>query len=183
MSWSADTRLSPHYCLRDLVECGETFHALAREPETRLANLPVEADSVAALAGLATLVLEPVLAEFGSLTLTYGLASPALSRAVQREVGRVAPSLDQHAAHERSATGRMVCSRGGAAVDLLVAGVPATVVARFVATQTPFDRLYLYGEDRPVHVSWGAANDGTVVRVERRGDGVVVPRRVPVRRL
>lgn len=57
---------------------------------------------------------------FSALELTYGFASPALTRHIR---GRIAPNLDQHAGSELGRTGRLVCPRRGQACDLQVAGV------------------------------------------------------------
>jgi hypothetical protein len=51
------------------------------------------------------------------IELTYGFCSPELARRIP---GRIAPALDQHAAHERNARGKAVCPRLGAAVDFIV---------------------------------------------------------------
>jgi hypothetical protein len=45
---------------------------------------------------------------FGMIELTYGFCSPQLAGHIP---GRIAPALDQHAAHERNAKGKVVCSR------------------------------------------------------------------------
>ena len=77
---------------RQLIECGET------QQKTQLPNLPKEADTYTALYELAVNVLDPIIEYYGSIKLTYGFCSPALARAISN---RIAPELDQHAAHER----------------------------------------------------------------------------------
>ncbi len=50
-------------------------------------------------------------------------------------------------------------------------------VARWVVTNTPFDRLYFYGPDLPIHVSYGPENSRQVVRMVAAGkSGRLVPR-------
>ena len=50
-------------------------------------------------------------------------------------------------------------------------------VASFIAETTAFDRLYVYGEDRPLHVSVGPQRSGLVYRLADFG-ARRVPRRV-----
>lgn len=69
-----------------------------------------------------------------------------------------------------------MCERGGQACDLRVPGVSSEVVAEFIWRELPFDRVYLYGADRPLHVSWGPKPLGMVVRMERSRSGRLVPR-------
>lgn len=157
-----DSLASAYFRYRALIQCGETFARVtaALEPAARdRVNLPLEEESWGALAELATTLLDPLVERFGAVTLTYVFAGPWLARRVP---GRVAPSLDQHASFERTRTGRRVCERGGAAADLCVADVDARTLARFITTTLPFDRLYFYGEDRPLHVSVGPQKSRTV---------------------
>ena len=74
--------------------------------------------------------------------------------------GRVAPKLDQHAAHEINSKKTVICPRLGAAIDFLVQDENMREVSDWVAENTPFDRLYFYGEDMPVHVSYGPEQKG-----------------------
>jgi hypothetical protein len=117
-------------------------------------------------------VLDPLREEFGALQITYGFSPPPLARAAK---GPKAPNLDQHAACERTRTGQLLCAREGAAVDLRVPGRTAAEVARFVRAALPFDRLYFYGADRSLHVSWHPSPIGSVCDCRR-----TTPRRVPL---
>lgn len=90
--------------------------------------------------------------------------------------GRIAPSLDQHAAWERTRTGRLVCPRRGAAVDLRVPGVDAGTVARVITT-LPFDRLYFYGDELPLHVSAGPEACRACFELRGVASGRRVPRK------
>lgn len=124
--------------------------------------------------GLAETVVDPVWARFGAVALSYGFASPALTRHVK---GRIAPSLDQHAGVERNAKGARVCDRGGQACDFCVEGVSSLVVAAFLRETADFDRMYLYGPERPVHVSVGPASSRKVYAMVSGGRSLV-PREV-----
>lgn len=159
-SRSLDRAASRHFTIRDLCECSEAWR------RTRIDNRPQTAETYSALESLARQVLDPLVDRFGKVTLTYGFASSALSRAIGRGV---APRLDQHAGHERNSAGRLICPRLGQACDLFVPQVSSWEVARFIVDETPFDRLYLYGENRPVHVSHGPDHARSVTYVDRGG--------------
>jgi hypothetical protein len=66
---------------------------------------------------LATHILDPVIDYFGMIRLTYGFCSHELGKHIKH---RVAPKLDQHAAHERNSKGNLICPRLGAAIDFIV---------------------------------------------------------------
>lgn len=48
-----------------------------------------------------------------------------------------------------------LCERRGAAVDFIVDDESMLEVAQWIVANTPFDRLYFYGDREPVHVSFG----------------------------
>ena len=152
---------------RQLIECGET------QAKTGLANLPGQPESYNALLDLALNVLDPVIDYFGMIRLTYGFCSPALARQIP---GRIDPKRDQHAAHEVNRQGRPVCERLGAAVDFIVEDENMLEVAQWIVANTPFDRLYFYGEGLPIHVSFGPNHDRQVVRMISSTTGRLTPR-------
>ena len=156
---------------RDLIECGETWHRLAGEGG--FDNRPRQPESYTALLELAEQVLDPVIDWFGMVELTYGFCSPALARQIP---GRIDPKRDQHAAHERNRLGNPVCQRLGAAVDFIIADEDMLEVARWLAMNTPFDRLYFYGADKPIHVSYGPEHSRQVVTMRPGPSGRLVPR-------
>lgn len=139
-----DAPCGRHFTYRQLVECGET------QTRTGIANLPKRPESYTALRDLAANVLDPVIDYFGMVRLTYGFCSPELARQIE---GRIAPKLDQHAACELNRKGEPVCPRRGAAADFIVEDEDMEEVARWIMDNLPYDRLYYYGKDRPVHVS------------------------------
>jgi len=49
-------------------------------------------------------------------------------------------------------------------------------VAQWVIGNTPFDRLYFYGDGKPIHVSYGPDQKRTVVRMIPGKTGRLVPR-------
>ncbi len=163
-----------YFKYRDLVECGKTWRDHVAQG-TPIDNMPREPASVVALGALALAVLDPLVDQFGPIVLTYGFATPALTRKIR---ARIAPALDQHAAHELGRRGRPICLRGGAAVDLVVPGRPASEVARWLGKAVRFDRLYLYGDDRPLHVSYGPEASGAIIEMVPGPSGRRVPRRI-----
>ena len=162
-----DEPCGQNYTFRQLIECGETWERI------RIDNIPKAADTYNALAELARNVLDPVIDYFGGIKLTYGFASPALTRHIK---SRIAPKLDQHAACELTARGTSMCDRSGAAVDFLVEYEDMREVARWIVANCGFDRLYFYGSERPIHVSVGPLQSGEVYGLRESGG-----RRIPYR--
>ncbi|HYE36004.1 DNA phosphorothioation-associated putative methyltransferase [Methylocaldum sp.] len=160
-----DAACGRYFIYRQLIECGET------QARTGLPNLPNEPDSYTALYALAVNILDPVVDYFGMIELTYGFCSPELARQIP---ARIAPELDQHAAHELSRKGSPICPRLGAAVDFLVRDENMEEVARWIMANLPYDRLYYYGPDKPVHVSYSERPAGEAYEMR-----VVGGRRVP----
>jgi hypothetical protein len=151
---------------RSFIECGETQHRLG------LKNLPLNPATYNALYDLATQILDPVVDYFGGIRLTYGFCSPGLGRHITKGV---APKLDQHAGHERGRTGKLICDRGGAACDFLIEDEDMRQVADWLIANTPFDRLYFYGSDRPIHVSYSAAGVRQAFSMHKTTSGRLVP--------
>ena len=110
-------------------------------------------------------ILDPIITHFGpnAFQLTYGFCSPDLKRFLEQKHpqtgqrhGRVSPHLDQHMAHEKNRNGRYYCDRLGAACDFRIQGVSSDIVVDWIVAQPlPFDSLYFYGVDRPIHISYG----------------------------
>ena len=164
-----DDRCGANLKYHDLIICGETVL------RTGLPNLPKSLDSYRALRELAENVLDPVIDWYGSITLTYGFCSPELAKQIP---GRIAPNLDQHAAHEVNRLGRRICLRLGAACDFIVQDEDMLEVARWVVANTPFDRLYVYNRDRPIHVSYGPEHKREVYEMVAGAGGRRMPKRL-----
>ncbi|UQA61410.1 hypothetical protein [Polyangium aurulentum] len=172
-----DEPCGEHFTYRDLVECGETWSHLAPPAGEGIDNAPRVSETFNALRSLCATVLDPAVNRFGRIVLTYGFASPRLTRHIR---GRIAPAIDQHASHEVNRAGVPICSRLGAAADFLVPGVDSREVARWIVDSAAFDRLYFYDPDRPLHVSVGPENMRQVVHMRRTASGRRVPRIVAV---
>ena len=167
-----DTPCGRFLVLRDLVEAGETWR------RTRVPNLPERPETVASMHRLTEEILDPVIAEFGRLEVTYGFASRALMRLVP---GRIDSTRDQHAGHELKADGTPICPRLGQAADFRVEGVCSGRIARWIAERLPFDRIYFYGVDRPLHVSVGPEEKRMLVTMLTSAGGRRVPQVRPLR--
>jgi len=161
-----DSRCGQYLNFRQLIECGET------QAQTGLVNLPKFPGSYNALYDLVVKVLDLVIDYFGMIHLTYGFCSQELAKKIP---GRIDPKRDQHAAHELNRRGRPICERLGAAVDFLVEDESMLEVAQWVAANTPFDRLYFYGADKPIHVSFGPNHDRQIVRMTFSKTGRLMP--------
>ena len=163
-----DAPCGKYLSYRQLIECGET------QKSSGLPNLPRQADSYTALHDLAVHILDPVIDYFGLIRLTYGFCSHDLGKLIKK---RVAPRLDQHAAHERNTRKNHICPRLGAAVDFIIDDENMREVADWIAENTPYDRLYFYGDNRPVHVSYGPEQKGEYIDLVISKSGRQVPRK------
>ena len=61
-------------------------------------------------------------------------------------------------------------------MDFIVEDENMLEVAQWVVANTPFDRLYFYTDDKPIHVSFGPNHDGQIVRMVPSKSGGLVPR-------
>jgi hypothetical protein len=163
-----DESCGSYLTYRQLIECGETQQA------TGISNLPKQTDSYNALYDLAINILDPVIEYFGMVRLTYCFCSHELGKHINK---RVAPKLDQHAAHEVNTKKNLICPRLGAAVDFIVNDENMREVADWVVENTPFDRLYFYGDDRPIHVSYGPEQKREYVDLIVTESGQQVPKK------
>jgi DNA phosphorothioation-associated putative methyltransferase len=163
-----DDSCGEHFTFRSLIECGETQRRLG------LKNLPLNPASYNALHDLATQVLDPLVDYFGGIKVTYGFCSAELGKHITK---RVAPKLDQHAACELGPRKGPICDRLGAACDFIVEDEDMREVADWIIANLPFDRLYFYGPDRPIHISYGPQNSLAAYQMARTASGAVVPKR------
>ncbi len=161
-----DEPCGKYFNYRDLIECGET------QKKTGIANLPKEADSYTALYELAINILDPVIDYFGMIKLTYGFCSIELAKEIP---GRIAPRLDQHAAHEKKSNGKLICERLGAACDFIIEDEDMEEVALWMSENTKFDRIYFYGADSPIHVSFSTFSSRQITRMKPTSNGKYIP--------
>lgn len=168
-----DAACSRHLRYRDVIACGDTYQRMAAAGAVD--NVPRQVATVRAIEQLCEGLLDPMIEKFGSMQLTYGFASPMLTGQIKRSI---APRIDQHAGFEVGVGGQPICDRGGLAVNVIVPGVPSERLAHWVATNVRFDRMYVYGPNRPIHVSVGPQNAGAIVRMSPSATGRLVPRKI-----
>lgn len=161
-----DDSCGRYFTFRQFIECGET------QAQTALPNLPKQPETYNAFYDLAVQILDPVIDYFGMIRLSYGFCSPELASKIP---GRVDPSRDQHAGHELNRRGNLICERLGMAVDFVIDDESMLEVAQWIVTNTPFDRLYFYGDDKPVHVSFGPNNDKQIIQLISGKSGNLFP--------
>jgi len=121
-------------------------------------NTAQQSESIDALTALTRELLEPIEKQFGEINITYGFTSFELLNYIRKNSpGDMAPELDQHAAFELNSRDNRICKRDGAACDIYIAGYENQmhIIAAYVINTLPFDRLYFYGSDRPLHITFG----------------------------
>ncbi len=147
-----------------------------KHPKYTLGNQPNEF-SRQYLINLCESILRPVSQQFGDVTVTYGFTSTDLYRYLQKNSPKnTAAEIDQHASMEHNSKGNRICKRDGAACDFLVEGYENRMaeVARYITAELHYDRLYFYGNDKPIHVSIGPDNSRYALIRETRPDGLRV---------
>jgi hypothetical protein len=163
-----DAPCGRYWRYRDIVEVGETWRSLMPH------NVPTNPETYAAIRTLCSELLDRVTDAFALPVLTYGFASPALTRHIS---GHICPAIDQHAGCELGRAGRPISPRLGQAVDFYVPGNSSGTVAAWIEENVHFDRLYFYGPERPIHVSIGPDCLRTVVSMFAGPTGRLVPQR------
>lgn len=157
--------LGRYLTLEEFCTCTQTYRKYADQIDPFPKNLP---ETLPALQALNQLILDPVIDHFGRerFRLTYGFCSSDLRKFLEQKDpvtglknGRVAPNLDQHMAHEVKKTGKYYCDRLGASCDFYITNLETCQVIDWILQQKlPFDSLYFYGNDRPLHISYGPRN-------------------------
>ena len=153
--------------VNELIECGET------QLQLKLDNSPKQMESFDALFDLIEHILNPVAKELGDIQLTYGFCSLELSKHIH---SRIYPKLDQHSACELNTKGALICDRKGASCDFYIKGMSSLELAKWVSNNTKFDRLYFYGENLPIHVSYGPDHSRQIVTMHKGKSGKLIPK-------
>jgi hypothetical protein len=154
--------LGKYLTLAAFCTCTQTYRKYTDQIDPYPKNLE---ETISALAALCQHIIDPVIDAFVQerFQLTYGFCSVDLKRWLAKKdpvtgmkQGRVSPHLDQHMAHEVNRRGNYYCSRLGAACDFRIVDLPSDeLVAWIVGQGLPFDSLYFYGVERPIHISYG----------------------------
>tara|TARA_B100001123_G_C15144933_1_gene961150 strand:- start:426 stop:965 length:540 start_codon:yes stop_codon:yes gene_type:complete len=153
----------------DFITCCDTYK------KNTVNNIPRQIETYNAIKQLIINVLDPIIEHFGAIQITYGFASSELTKYIHYQI---APKLDQHAGHELNTRGSIICPRGGQAVDFFIPGITSYEIAAWIMDNLQFDRLYYYGDDCPIHVSYGPEmkNECYLMKKNKNGD-----RRMPHR--
>ncbi len=155
-------QIGKYFTLEDFCICTTTYQKYAEKINCYPTNLKA---TVSALQALSQFILEPIIDYFGKdkFQLTYGFCSPDLKKYLSKKDpitgiknGRVDPTRDQHMAYELKKNGKYYCERLGAACDFLIIGVESDrIVDWILRSHLPFDSIYYYGANRPIHISYG----------------------------
>lgn len=168
---------SLHFTYQMLFHCSTTWQSIMSK------NLPKQESSWQAYKNLAVNVLDPLVEHFGIPFITYGFSSNELTASIRKKLKpNISPPLDQHSACELNKNGNLICPRQGAAVDLIYPNISSFKVAIWLANNTPFDRLYIYGDERPLHVSYGPEDSRKIVLLETKNNKQI-PRTISLEKL
>jgi hypothetical protein len=144
-----------------------------------ISNKPTK-ESYDAISQLCQHILVPLQEHYGALEVTYGFTAGELLNQIRKHApSGIAPKLDQHAAHERTRNSTYYCDRLGAACDIVVPALKNEMgaVANWISKNLNYDRLYFYGKDRPIHISFGPDNKRFIQIMKTSTTGKRVPMR------
>ncbi|MEL7313462.1 MAG: hypothetical protein AAFN08_00740 [Cyanobacteria bacterium J06559_3] len=154
--------LGRYLTLEEFCTCTQTYRKYVDQIDPYPKNLE---ETIPALEAFCQHIIDPVIDAFGRerFQLTYGFCSADLKRWLAKKDpmtgikhGRVSPNLDQHMAHEVNWNGNYYCSRLGAACDFKIVNLSSDELVEWIVAQgLPFDSLYFYGAERPIHISYG----------------------------
>lgn len=154
--------LGKYQTLQEFCTCTQTYRKFADQIDPHPRN---PSETIPVLEALCQHILDPVIDHFGQerFQLTYGFCSTDLKWFLSQKDpqtgiknGRVDLSRDQHMAHEKNRNGKFYCDRLGVACDFRIVGVEGDRLVEWILEQQlPFDSLYYYGGDRPIHISYG----------------------------
>jgi len=164
---------SKHFKYSDFTQCGIT------QAKTLIANTVKDLRTIEAIKELANLILEPITKNFGQVNLTYGLCSNDLLLQIKKQPSPgIAPQLDQHAGYEVNSRGTRICKRDGFACDFYVTGIDSLTIAKWIVGNLPFDHLYFYGKDRPLHISIAPENNYAITLLEQSPSERRIPKNI-----
>jgi hypothetical protein len=156
--------IGKYLTLEEFCTCSQTYQKYGE----KIYPYPKNSETITALQNLAQFIIDPIIDNFKreKFQLTYGFCSNDLKKFLQKKDpntglknGRIDPGRDQHCAHEINQKGQYYCSRLGAACDFRIINLTSDRLIDWILTQKlPFDSLYFYGSDRPIHISYGSQN-------------------------
>jgi hypothetical protein len=162
---------SKHFSYEDFYYCSNTWQ------RTKVSNSPEQDETYESIKQLATTILDPIVETFGKIEISYGFCSHALASEIKKnDKPLISPNLDQHAGYELNSKGNRICSRGGFACDFIIPDLSMKLIAKWIVDNCDFDRLYFYGENRPIHVSIGPDDKRQIVIMKQLDNGLYIPR-------
>ncbi len=140
--------------LQEFCTCTKTYQRHSNDIDP----YPWQPESHNAIALLFDHILDPIIDHFGKdkFILTYGFCSIDLKKFLERGRNQTCAKVDQHCAHEVNSKGRLICDRKGAAADFCILGLDSDDLINWIQqVGLPFDSIYYYGSNRPIHISYG----------------------------
>lgn len=162
--YNSDIKISKYLSLNYFCTCTNTYKKYA----SQIKPFPTNSASLTAIKNLCEHIIDPIIDYFSEeqFKLTYGFCSKDLKRFLEKKDpitnqknGRVDPNTDQHMCFEMNRNGQYYCKRPGAACDFTITNMPSNKVIDWILdTKLPFDSLFYYGAERPIHISYGSEN-------------------------
>jgi hypothetical protein len=153
--------LGKYLTLEDFCTCSQTY----KKYHNKIDIIPKNPETLLALKDLNKFIIDPIIDHFGKdkFKLTYGFCSPNLKRYLDKKDpitgeknGRIDSTRDQHMCHEINKNNQYYCQRLGASCDFLIIDIASEELVTWILEQKlPFDSLYFYGKERPIHISYG----------------------------
>lgn len=162
-------KCSKFFSYEDIYQCGETWF----KNKELISNIPKEKATYEGIKKLCENILDPIHENFGKINLTYGFASLELTKKIK---GRTYPITDQHAGFEKINNGEFICKRLGQAVDFKITNISSLKIGQWIIeNQLPFDRIYFYGSEKPLHISYGPENKKQIIHMKEYKKNKRVP--------
>jgi hypothetical protein len=175
--------LTYEHFLAGVLSASETLFRLQKDG-IEVKNEPVQKETFEQIDLLRQNIFVPVQDRFNlPIALTYGFAGLDLIRHIRKNASPgIAPKLDQHAGCELKKDGTLICSRGGFAADFFVKGATSLSVGQWIVANCDYDRLYFYGDQRPLHVSVGPEKKRQIVLIQTYDGLKKIPRNLTTER-
>jgi|TARA_B100001971_G_C17967101_1_gene420456 hypothetical protein len=161
---------SKYFTFNDFLVCSDTYKS------NNINNTPHQPKTLDWLSKLSTTVLDPLVDLFGEIIITYGFCSESLAKAIKKNpLPSIDPKIDQHASFELNTKGERICKRGGAACDILSKKTTAKELALWIMNHCDFDKIYFYGDHRPLHVSISEEMSGKIFLMKKIDGNKKIP--------
>tara|TARA_A100001015_G_scaffold202510_1_gene226188 strand:+ start:7057 stop:7590 length:534 start_codon:yes stop_codon:yes gene_type:complete len=147
-------KCSKYFRFNDFFECSDTYK------KSSILNIPKQQETYDAIKYFSSEILDKVKDKFEDVTLTYGFCGFELSKVIKKNIY---PKTDQHAGYEKNSKNNFICERKGFAADFFVKNISSLKVAQWIVMNCKFDRIYFYGNDKPIHVSINETSSKKIV--------------------